>query len=54
MPKYIENTSLAILGVVGMAIVAMIMPINPLAEKIVLCAVSGLIGYIARGNESKV
>jgi len=48
MPEYIENMKLAIVGVVAMGMTAMIVPITPTAEKIVLCAISGLIGYLAR------
>ena len=52
MPDYTENTKLAILGVILMAIVSIFQLSPAEAKEIVLVVAGGLIGYIARGKES--
>ncbi len=51
---YIENTKIAIVGVIAIAIISIFQLTPTEAKEIVLVTVGGLIGYIARGNESKV
>ena len=51
MLDYAENTKLAIVGVILIAIVSIFQLDGAMAEKIALSIGSGLIGYIARGKE---
>ena len=52
MPDYVENTKIAIVGVIMIAVISLFQLDAPVAEKIALTLGSGLIGYIARGKES--
>ncbi len=49
---YIENTKIAIVGVILMALVS-IWKLDPtIAKEVVLVIAGGLIGYIAKGKET--
>ena len=49
--NYLENTKIAIIGVIAIAIISIFELDAAVAEKIALSIGSGLIGYIARGKE---
>ena len=51
MSDYLENTKIAILGVILIAVIS-IFKLSPIeAKEVVLVVAGGLIGYIARGKE---
>lgn len=51
MPDYIENTKIAIVGVIAIALVSIFELNAAEAKEIALVIGGGLIGYIARGKE---
>lgn len=51
MSDYVENTKIAIVGVIAIALVSIFQLSAAEAKEVVLVVTGGLIGYIARGKE---
>ena len=52
MQNYIENTKIAIVGIILIAGISIFKLDPAIAKEVVLVIASGLIGYIARGKEA--
>lgn len=47
----LENTKLAIIGVIGVAVLSIVLLPPATAKEVILVAIGGLIGFIARGKD---